>query len=36
MDDEGNKLFQVRARNRESNAEGNDGILSCLGEAIFD
>jgi hypothetical protein len=35
-DDEGNKLFQVRARNRESNAEGNDGILSCLGDAIFD
>jgi len=28
-------LFQVRATNRESNGEVNDGILSCLGDAIF-
>lgn len=36
QDDRGNKLFQVRARNRESNAEGNDPILSCLGDSSFD
>jgi hypothetical protein len=35
-DDRGNQLFQVRARNRESNAEGNDPILSTLGDSAFD
>jgi hypothetical protein len=35
-DDRGNQLFQVRARNRESNAEGNDPILSTLGDSNFD
>lgn len=35
-DDRGNHLFEVRARNRESNVEGNDPILSSLGDSIFD
>jgi hypothetical protein len=35
-DEAGNNLFQVTARNRESDAEGNDPVLSNLGDSDFD
>jgi len=35
-DNSGNHLFEVTARNRESDAEGNDPILSNLGDSDFD
>ncbi|MFB2918282.1 MULTISPECIES: hypothetical protein [Aerosakkonema] len=35
-DEAGNNLFEVTARDRESDAEGNDPILSNLGESNFD
>ncbi len=35
-DDRGNQLFQVSARNREANAEGDDPILSSLADSDFD
>jgi hypothetical protein len=35
-DDRANPLFQVTARNRESNAAGDDPILSTLGDSDFD
>ncbi len=35
-DEVGNKLFEVTARDREEDAEGNDPILSTLGESDFD
>lgn len=35
-DEEGNQLCQVTARNRESDAEGNDPVLSNLGDSNFE
>ena len=35
-DEDGNNLCQVTARNRESDAEGNDPVLSNLGDSDFD
>lgn len=35
-DDEGNPLCEVTARDREEDAEGNDPILSTLGDSDFD
>lgn len=35
-DEEGNKLCEVTARDRSSDAEGNDPVLSNLGDSDFD
>ncbi len=35
-DDKGNKIFDVVARNRESDSEGNDPVLSTLDRSDFD
>ncbi|MBE9053924.1 hypothetical protein IQ243_26700 [Nostocales cyanobacterium LEGE 11386] len=35
-DEAGNSLFEVKARDRSSDAEGNDPILSTLGQSNFD
>ncbi len=35
-DDEGNSLYEVTARDRETNAEGDDRVLSRLDETDFD
>ncbi|MFB2833195.1 hypothetical protein [Floridanema evergladense] len=35
-DEAGNYLFQVTARDRESDAQGNDPVLSNLGDSDFD
>jgi hypothetical protein len=35
-DETGNSLYEVTARNRETNAEGNDAVLSALDTADFD
>ncbi|OKH33461.1 hypothetical protein NIES2119_23070 [[Phormidium ambiguum] IAM M-71] len=35
-DEAGNNLFQVTARDRESDAQGNDPVLSNLGNSDFD
>ncbi len=36
QDEAGNSLFAVEARDRYADAEGNDPILSTLGESNFD
>lgn len=35
-DDAGNPLFEVTTRNRESDANGNDPVLSTLDTSDFD
>lgn len=35
-DDQGNTLFEVTARNRETNSSGDDEVLSTLDTSIFD
>jgi hypothetical protein len=35
-DQDGNPVYEVRPRNRESNSDGNDEVLSRLGESDFD
>lgn len=35
-DEAGNSLFEVTARDRQEDAEGNDPVLSTLGESDFD
>lgn len=35
-DEDSNKLFEVTARDREEDADGNDPVLSSLGESDFD
>src|SRR5437660_5176948 len=35
-DDQGNALYEVTARNREADADGNDRVLSCLDDTDFD
>ncbi len=35
-DEQGNPLYEVTARDREEDAEGNDPVLSTLGESDFD
>src|SRR4026209_2045077 len=35
-DEDGNPAYEVTARNRESNGEGNDALLSRLDESDFD